>query len=433
MPTSRRQHVGIAAVAWGASNDRWQKGARAVVDFLSATGTPEELARVGYDGTTWDQAQNLPRGQLTTAERMPSAELGPGGPSEPIPTGPRLDVGGLPFTDPLTGRAMTGDELLDRRLYTDALAVVQGGHLVYETYRDGMTESDRHVAHSCSKTLTTMMVGIALEEGRLERSRPIGDYVPELASISAWQPVTLEHVLDMATGVDLEENYEDADSMYWRYADAVGYYARDGAVPSSTLAFVTTELTRSAEPPGERFNYGSYLTNLLPIALANVYDVPAVELYEDRIYRHLGAERPALVNLDSAGNPIVEGQVNLTLRDFLRWGYLLVDHGRSLSGTQVVPATWVDDTYAPSAARAAAFARGAEGEAMPGVEYHNQTWVLEPGRVVTMLGIHGQFCWVDRQTATMIVGFSSYPVQTHALLSATLRELWSGVRAALAG
>jgi hypothetical protein len=48
-----------------------------------------------------------------------------------------------------------------------------------------------------------------------------------------------------------------------------------------------------------------------------------------------------------------------------------------------------------------------------------------------MLGIHGQFCWVDRETRTMIVGFSSYPVQTHPLLSATQRELWSVVRGAL--
>ena len=77
--------------------------------------------------------------------------------------------------------------------------------------------------------------------------------------------------------------------------------------------------------------------------------------------------------------------------------------------------------------------RGDSADAFPGAEYHNQTWVLEPGRVVSMLGIHGQFCWIDRGTRTMIVGFSSYPVQTHALLGATLRELWTTVRGALAG
>jgi CubicO group peptidase (beta-lactamase class C family) len=402
-----------------------------VVSLVPPAGTPHGLSEIGYDGTTWDQPCHLARGQLTTAERMPSAELEPGGPPTPVQPGEQLGVDELSFTDPLTGRSMPGSQFLDRRLYTDALAVVHDGEMVFETYRNGMTEHDRHVAHSCSKTLTTMMVGVAIADGKLERSRPMAELVPELAALPAWQPVTLEHVLDMATGIDLEENYEQPDSMYWRYAYEVGYYTGNTPPSGNTLAFVTTELTRAVEPPGVRFNYGSYLTNLLPLALANAYGVPAVDLYEDRIYRHLGAERPALVNLDPAGNPIVEGQVNLTLRDFVRWGYLLMDEGRALGGQQVIPPEWVNDTYTPSRARAAAFARGEDAESMPGAEYHNQTWVLEPGRVVTMLGIHGQFCWVDRETRTMIVGFSSYPVQTHPLLSATQRELWSVVRGAL--
>ncbi len=404
-----------------------------VVTFQPSTGTPSELARIGYDGTTWDQPQHLARGQLTTSERMPSVELDPGGDPVPFAIGEQLDVEGMVFTDPLTGRTMSGGQLLDRRLFSDGLAVVHQGRLVFETYRNGMRETDRHVAHSCSKTLTTMMIGLAIEEGRLDRSRPICDYIPELAALPAWHPVTVEHVLDMATGIHFDERYEERDSMYWRYAYEVGYYTGVAAASGTTLGFVTRELTRTAEPPGHRFAYGSYLTNLLPVALAHVYGVPAPELYEDRLYRHLGAEQPALVNVDSAGNPIVEGQVNLTLRDFARWGHLLADGGRSLTGSQVLPEAWVSDTYAHSPARAAAFARGEDGDTMPGSEYHNQTWVLEPGRVVSMLGIHGQFCWVDRSTRTMIVGFSSYPVQTSELLSATQRELWSTVRTALVG
>src|SRR4051812_14595713 len=394
---------------------------------------PENLARLGYNGATWDQPQHLARGQLTTHERMPSAELEAGRPPVPIAHGEGLDLGRMTFTDPLTGEPMGGNQFLDRRLFTDALAVVHDRRLVFETYRNGMTEVDRHVAHSCSKTMTTMMVGVAIDENKLERSRPISDYIPELAALPAWAPVTLEHVLDMATGLEFDEHYENADSMYWRYAYGVGYYTGESPASGTTLGFVTNELTRAVEPPGTRFKYGSYLTNLLPIALANVYGVPAVELYEQRIYRHLGAEQPALLNLDSAGNPIVEGQVNLTLRDFVRWGALLVDAGRSMGGTQVIPPEWVEDTYTASPARATAFARGEDAESLPGAEYHNQTWVLEPGRVVSMLGIHGQFCWVDRQSRTMVVGFSSYPVQTHDLLTAVLRELWSTVREALGG
>lgn len=403
-----------------------------VVTYLPPTGTPETLAAIGYDGRTWDRPWNLARGQITTAERMPSVELDPGGPPHPLPVGATLDVAGLTFADPLGDRPLTGGQFLDRRLFSDALAVVHDGRLVHESYRNGVTEADRHVVHSCSKTLTTMMVGIAIDEGRLDPSLPMSTYVPELAAIPAWGPITLQHVLDMATGLDLEEHYELPDSMYWRYADAVGYYTTPAERQIGTLAFAVAELVRTAEPPGTRFNYGSYLTNLLPIAIANAYGEPAVELYEQRIYRHLGAERPALVNVDAVGNPIVEGQVNLTLRDFVRWGLLLVDGGRSLAGTQVIPPRWVEDTANPPAESAAAFARGDHGDAFAGAAYRNQTWVLEPGRVVTMLGIHGQFCWVDLESRTLIAGFSSYPDQANELMTATLQKLWSTIRGALA-
>jgi hypothetical protein len=398
-----------------------------MVRLLDPTGSPDELSPLGFDDGTWDRPRNLPRGQLTTLERMPSAELDPGPDAAPLPIGERLEVDALTFSDPLRGARMRGDQFLDRRVYADGLAVLHDGKLVYETYRNGMTATDRHVAHSCSKTLTTMMIGVAVDEGRLGPEQPMTELVPELADVPAWSGVTLQHVLDMATGLDTEEHYGDPASMYWRYAAAVGYYPGAEHEQIGALAFVRRELTRRLEPPGRRFNYASYLTNLLPFCLETAYGTTALELYEDRVYRHLGAEQPALINLDRTGAPIVEGQVNLTLRDFVRWGLPLADEGRSLSGRQVVPAAWVEEAFRPDLARARAFRRSDHDDTFPGAEYHNQAWQLEPGRTVAMLGIHGQFCRVDRASSTMIVGFSSYPDQTGPLLTATLQELWSTI------
>ncbi len=398
-----------------------------MVRILEPVGTPSELAAVGYDGRTWDSPVNLARGQITTGERMRSAELEPGAPATSIPWGERLDLDAVAFVDPLTGRAMTGTQFLDRRLRTDALAVVKDGRIVYETYRNGMVETDRHVVHSCTKTLTTMLVGVAADEGRIDLAAAMSEYVEELRPLAAWDGVTVQHVLDMAAGLATEEHYELPDSMYWRYADAVDFYEReqpgDGA-----LAFVVRELARRSDDPGSRFNYASYLTNLLPVAVQRAYGTDALGLYEDRIYRHLGAEQPALLNLDSTGLPIVEGQANLTLRDFVRWGHLLLDEGRSFGGAQVVPAAWIAEAFRPDPQRAQAFARGESAAVFPGAEYHNQTWMLEPGRTATMLGIHGQFCWVDPAERLMVVGMSSFPDQVHLLMTACLDQLWQTVR-----
>lgn len=397
-----------------------------MVTYAGPTGSPAGLADLGYDGTTWDKPWNLPRGQLTTLERMPTAILSAGS-TVPLPTGESLDVEGLTFTDPLTSSAMTGAAFLDRRVFCDALIVVRDGRILFETYRNGMTEHDRHIVHSCSKTLTTTMIGIAADEGMLSLEQPMTELVPELAQIAAWDGVLLQHVLDMAAGLDTEEHYERPDSMYWRYADAVGYFTVPEEQQIGALAFVQRELVRRLEAPGSRFNYASYLTNLLPLCLANAYGVPAVDLYEDRIYRHLGAEQPALLNVDRLGCPIVEGQVNVTLRDFVRWGHVFAAEGRSLDGRQVVPAAWVEETFRPDEQRQAAFSRGDYADAFPGAEYHNQAWVLQPGRTLAMLGIHGQYCLVDRQTQTLVVGFSSYPDPANPLMIATLQELWDTI------
>lgn len=399
-----------------------------MVTFLPPSGTPADLAAVGFDGRTWDRATNLARGQITTTERMPSAELACGTGPTPIPVGERLDVDGLTLTDPLTGRPMSGAQFLDTRLRTDGLAVIHDGRLVYETYRDGMTDTDRHVVHSCTKTLTTMLVGIAVDEVGLDLEAPVSSYVTELAGIPAWDSVTVQHVLDMAAGIECDENYADRDSMYWRYADAVGYYETPGRVGEGALSFAVRELTRRREEPGTRFTYASYLTNLLPVTVERACGRPALELLEDRIYRHLGAELPALMNLDPTGLPIVEGQLNLTLRDFARWGHLLLDGGRTFDGRQVVPEWWIDEAFVPDEGRAAAFARGGYAEVLPGVEYHNQTWLFEPDRLAAMLGIHGQFCWVDPEQRLMVVGMSSFPDQVHPLMTACLSQLWAVAR-----
>jgi CubicO group peptidase (beta-lactamase class C family) len=281
-----------------------------------------------------------------------------------------------------------------------------------------------------------MMVGIAIDEGRMAPGAPIREYVPSLATLPAWAPVTLQHVLDMATGIATEEHYDDPDSMYWRYAHAVGYYGRGqqrSGGAEGALGFVLANLTERSEPPGQRFNYASYLTNLLPYALEHVYGRPALELYEERLYACIGAQADCLVNVDSQGAPIVEGQVNLTLRDLVRWALLYLHRGRNLAGEQVVPPGWIDATISPDTRRRAAFERSEAAARFAQGEYHNQTWIVDPARQrFAMLGIHGQFAYFDLPEQLLIAGFGSFPEQTAPLLGACRDQLWSVITEAIA-
>lgn len=396
---------------------------------------PPDAARaaLGLTGPDWDRPHLLAWGQSSFSTRMPTAVLEPGGAPLIWPAGEPLDTAAMGFADPLLDRTLDWDTFLDRRLFNDALMVVHRGRVVHESYRNGFGPADLHVVHSCSKTLTTMMVGIAIAEGRLDPAMPIAACVPALAGLPAWAPVTLQHVLDMAAGIACDEDYDRPDSMYWTYARAVGY---GGAQPGArgALAFVREHLVARSEPPGQRFHYASYLTNLLPLALEHAYGQSAVELYERRLFGRIGAEQRCELNADPQRLPLVEGQVNLCLRDFARWAGLFAHAGRNLAGEPVVPADWIEATIAPDAARRAAFLRSDVAQVFPGAQYGNQCWVLDPARRrFAMLGIHGQFAWFDLSAQLMIVGQGSYPVQVAPAMTWALSTLWETVAAAVDG
>lgn len=392
---------------------------------IAPSGTPAELEAIGFGPATWDSPAHLPRGQRTFSERMPSAVLEADGEPIPWPQGRSLDVDSLTAMDPLVGRERRLGDVLDDRLRSEGLMVVKDGQVIAERYALGLGPRDIHVVHSCSKTLTTMAVAFAFDEGRMAPDDAFTELIPELADLPAWRGVTLEHVLDMASGLRLDEHYDDPSSMYWRYATAVGYY---GTPPSdgSVLGFAVDALVERQTAPGTRFNYGSYLTNLIAIAVGRAYDTHPAAVIEDRIYRRLGCDDDALVNLDPQGNCIAEGQVSLTLGDFARWAHLYANGGRGLDGQQVLPRAWVDEAFEPDAARRAAFAASEYSDVFPGAEYHRQAWLLQPGHLA-MLGIHGQFAYVVPAERLLIVGLSSFPDQVSPLMAATLRTVWSTI------
>ena len=175
---------------------------------------PAAVVAQGMTDANWDQPRFLTVGQLTVHTRMPTLAMYSGPTTLDIPTGPALDVEELDVDDPLTGLPMTVGELMERRLVVDGLLVFHDGGVRYETYRNGMGPTDRHLNHSTSKTLFAMLFAIAVEEGRVALDEPVGTYAEAVRGLQAWERVTVQHVLDMSVGVRSDEHYEDPDSMY---------------------------------------------------------------------------------------------------------------------------------------------------------------------------------------------------------------------------
>ena len=388
-------------------------------------------AELGIGQANWDHAECLALGQTQMHRLFPTIALVSEKSSDfSYSSESCLNLDELAWPDPLRpARLIDTNTFLNRRLFNDGLIVLQGRQCIHESYRNGFTAKDRHVIHSCTKSFCSFLIAQAVAEGKLDPYAPIQQYVSELQSIAAWEGVTLEHVWDMQAGILYSEDYSDPDAHYWSYAKAAGYYPAGKDEAIGIRAWVSRHLTERQTAPGTAFLYNSTLTNILGMALETVYGQSLGELFEQRLYRHCGAEQDAWFNTDREGFPIVEGQLNLTLKDFAKLAYPLINKGKSLSGVELVPSSFISSLVKVDQRQQAIYQANETDMVFSKGQYQKQFWVLEPEtQCFTMLGIHGQFAWCDLQHQILIVGVGSYPRQDGTLMMTTLRQLWHTIR-----
>jgi CubicO group peptidase (beta-lactamase class C family) len=385
---------------------------------------------LGIDWSNWDFPTHLPYSQRAMPDFWPTDIIA--APARPIPLSyaeQSLDLTALDIAEPGSERRMSVDELINRRMSNDALLIMHKGHVVHESYRDGMTETDRHVNHSTTKSLTTLLLGMAIEDGLVDPQAPITDYLEIFRDLKSWNQLTVQHALDMRTGLRYEEHYEDPDCICWSYFRATGYYPPLAETHKGYADWIRSEMAELVDTPGERFNYASPITNALGLVASSVYDASVASLLETKIFQHIGAEADAWLNLDPSGVAVTEGQLSLTLRDFARWASLFLNEGRNLVGQQVAPVAYIADISIPRDELQSAWRQGDYVDMAPEGQYRNQTYVLDAhGRQLAMLGIHGQFGLIDLDKELLIVGYGSHPAQADQVLIEALLSFWDCIR-----
>jgi CubicO group peptidase (beta-lactamase class C family) len=140
------------------------------------------------------------------------------------------------------------------------LLVIRNGELVLERYGLGLGERDRWSTMSTVKSMTAMLVGAAVRDGAIASiADPLTRYLPALRE-SAYEGVTLRHVMTMSSGTRWTEDYGDRNSDVNRYSKSLA-----DKVPGGVLRLMAS-LPR-AHPPGSTFLYNSGDTYLLGAAL----------------------------------------------------------------------------------------------------------------------------------------------------------------------
>lgn len=335
---------------------------------------------------------------------LPTAPIRTAGQAEPWRSSPQ-DLTGIAFLG-FDGRPMTLDGLLDD--YTDGFLVALDGRVVHESYHNGMTPHTLHLAQSVSKSIVSTTAGCMIGTGRLDPGSPVTEYLPELAP-TAWAGATLQHVLDMTTGVAYVEEYEDPNSDVGRTDVASGWKpAPAGADPAdwpATLWDQILGLTRRDAEHGRRFKYRSIETEVLGLVIARVTGLTLAQAISHHLWVPIGAATEADITVDPAGTAVASGGISASLRDFARFGQTMLDDGRT-GGRQVIPEAWIRDVRHGPHGRFDDQSR----EFMPNGRYRNMFWIRDADRPAHLsLGVFGQFIYVDPEKRLVVVHLSSWP------------------------
>ncbi|MHA6264468.1 serine hydrolase domain-containing protein [Arenibacterium sp. CAU 1754] len=300
----------------------------------------------------------------------------------PIPRGP-LPTSPLPHGAETKLAADVQDWITDRAV--TSLLVLQDGKVRYEEYFRGTTAQDRRISWSIAKSYLSALFGVLLKEGAIASlDDPVTQYAPQLTG-SAYDGASVRNVLNMASGVTFDEDYLDYDSDINRMGRVV---ALGGKLDDFAAA-----LRDTFARPGETWKYVSIDTHVIGMIIRGATGRSVPDLLAEKIIAPLGQEQDAYYVTDGAGVAFVLGGLNLTTRDYARFGQMILQNG-AYGGTQVVPQDWIAQSTTPSAPTD-------DGN----MGYGYQWWVPADGHAgeFTGRGIYGQYLYIDQSKGVVIV------------------------------
>lgn len=305
--------------------------------------------------------------------------------ADPVPFERRQDQVAFPMRQSRSATFGTFEELVAKN-DTRALLVLHHDVVVYERYFGGVTAETRLPCFSMSKTFAAVLIGCAQQDGLFASvQQRLVDFVPALSSRPGYRDITLEHLLRMTSGIDFEEE---------SVAGAVLYYATD--LRSWTHTFDVTSR------PGEHYQYGSINVQLLWEALEpRLAQRTVASYFQERLWKALGAERPATWDLDSEESGIekLSGGLSATVSDFARLGVLFQHKGR-FHDRAVISEQWVRDTLTEDAV--AGVVHTTDGAVKRG--RYQWFWTLD-GRYYFAKGYNGQYIFVDKDRDVVVARF----------------------------
>ena len=220
--------------------------------------------------------------------------------------------------------------IIDNSLPIHSVVIVRNGNIVLDSYFWPFSAEMKHVLHSCTKSIVSALIGIAIDKGYIQSvNQPIMELIPGIAEgkDELKESITLENLLMMASGLDCKDSY------------IYGWAGLVAMRNSQDWAQYVLDLPM-AEPPGSKFEYCNGLSYLLSVIIQNTTKMKTLDFAVKHLFEPLGI-KDIMWPTNSQGVTSGWGEMQLKPQDMAKFGLLYLNKGR-WGDRQIVPSAWVE-------------------------------------------------------------------------------------------
>jgi CubicO group peptidase (beta-lactamase class C family) len=256
----------------------------------------------------------------------------------------------------------------------ESITVVRNGFLVVDAYFYPFRKGMKHSIHSCTKSIISLLVGIALDRGYIKSiNQSVLSFFPHktIANLDERKKViNLEHLLTMSSGLKCRDSYRYGYIGYREMLNSQDWIQHVLNLPMETS-------------PGQTFNYSNGVSHLLSGILQNATNMTTLDFAKQHLFTPLGITD---VKWQTSPQGIYTGwaRIMMTPHDMAKIGWLSLNKGQ-WEGKQIVSKAWVNESTK-------GHMEGKLDDSYGGM-YGYQWWV-DPEGYYMAIGFQGQFIFV---------------------------------------
>ena len=269
-----------------------------------------------------------------------------------------------------------------------SVLIAKNNQLVFESYFGGYNAHIPHDLRSASKSISSAMMGIAIDDGLIDSvEEKLYDFIPDsfqYTKDSLKAKITLRDLLTMSSGLDVN-NQAGED-----------YYQN----PNNSNNWLKTVLEAPmVRVPGTYLDYGSANPFLLGVCLSERLESPLESYMDKKLFAPLGITNYINQTDDTEEKPYFGGGMLLTSRDLLKFGQLYLNKG-TWKGKQIISESWITESF-----KKYGRLQDAKDKNEYGYLWWHDTYEIngKPIKSIEARGAGGQFIFILPELDTVVV------------------------------